>query len=127
MTIQNDEGFDWSGVFDGATTCFSKVEEDCVEEDSSEYESETSDGTEESSEVTEVVGVPTKVDDEVTKVLSEADEVAEVEVEENSSVDSKVSHMHHAFMAKVTEVDYDTSDTCSLACNICVELEENIV
>ena len=30
-------------------------------------------------------------------------------------------------MAKVTEVDSDTSDTCSLSCNNCCELEDKIV
>ena len=36
LTVQNDEGFDWSGMFEGATACFAKVEEEA-----SEYESET--------------------------------------------------------------------------------------
>ena len=35
--------------------------------------------------------------------------------------------MHHAFMAKVTEVESDSSETCSFVCNNCSVLEGKIV
>ena len=60
------------------------------------------------------------VEDKIQDVVADkAEEVIAETGEENC--------VHHAFMAKVTEVDTDTSDTCSMSCNNCCELEDKIV
>ena len=99
--MQNDEGFDWSVMFEGAIACFAKVEEEALE-----YESENTASSGEDVSVADNVE-----EEEFVETVSEAAEkvgnqdAVEEQVKEEVIAESREQNcMHHTFMAKVTEV-----------------------